>query len=115
VNDGNRSTALGGDTSWCNNGGAMPQWVQLAWTTPITFTRIDVYSTAGYELANFRIEYRTSASGPWLTLTTVNGNTSSYRGPFNFAPTTAQAIRILATSGSAAQPGYARVNEIEVY
>lgn len=116
VNDGDRNTAVGGNTSWCNNNGAaMPQWVQLTWSLPITFTQVDVYTSAGYELRDFRIEYRATSTGPWITLTTVTGNSSTYRGPFTYAPTTAQAIRILATSGSAAQPGYARVNEIEVY
>ena len=116
TNDGDRSTTLGGWTSWSNNNGAaMPQWLQLAWSTPITFTRVDLYLTAGYEMTSFRIEYRTSSTAPWQTMATVSGNTSSFRGPFTIAPTTAQAIRVVALSGSASQPGYARINEIEVY
>ncbi len=63
TNDGDRSTALGGNTSWSNNGGAMPQWVQLTWSSNITFTRVDLYTTVGYELRDFQIQYRTSASG----------------------------------------------------
>lgn len=119
VNDGDRSTTLGGFTSWANNSGQpMPQWVQLQWSNPVTFRRVDLYLTVGFELTSFRIEYRSSATGPWQILATVTGNTASVLGPFNVpfpGTATAQAIRVLALSGSAAQPGYARVNEIEVY
>lgn len=115
VNDGDRSTALGGNTSWSNNSGVpMPQWVQVAWGTPVNFSRVDLYLTAGYELRDFRIEFRATAGGAWQTLTAVAGNTASFRF-FTFTPRSAQAIRVLSLNGSAVQPGYARVNELEVY
>lgn len=115
VNDGDRSTALGGNTSWSNNSGvAMPQWVQLTWGTPITFSRADLYLTAGYVLRDFRIEFRATSTGAWQTLTTVTANTASFR-TFTFTPRTAQAVRVVSLNGSAVQPGYARVNELEIY
>lgn len=115
VNDGDRSTALGGNTSWSNNGGAMPQWVQLNWTTPITFSRVNLWLTAGYELRDFRVEYQPLNTTGWISIANVGGNGSSVVGPYNTAPVTTQRIRVLAVSGSALQPGYARVNELEVY
>jgi hypothetical protein len=119
VNDGNRSTALGGDTSWTNDyGQPLPQWVQLHWASPITFSRVDLYLTAGYEISNFTIEYRASATSPWQTLTSVTGNTSSILGPYfvgGTATATAQDIRVVGSWGPSSQPYYIRVNEIEVY
>jgi hypothetical protein len=119
VNDGDRSTALGGLTSWANDyGQPMPQWVQLHWPGAISFSRVDLYLTAGYVATSYRVEYRTSAAAPWQTLATVAGNSSAVPGPY-FVPfpgtATAQDIRILGLSGSASQPGYVRVNKIEVY
>lgn len=50
VNDGRSSTALGGNTSWSNAWQPLPQWVQLEWPSPITFSRVDLYLTTGYEI-----------------------------------------------------------------
>lgn len=115
VNDGDRSTALGGNTSWSNNGGAMPQWVQLNWSTPITFSRVNLWLTAGYEMTWFVVEYQPIGSSSWVSIATVTGNASSVVGPYNTTPVSTQRIRVRAVSGSALQPGYARVNEFEVY
>jgi hypothetical protein len=118
VNDGDRSTALGGNTSWANdNGQPMPQWVQLHWPGAITFSRVNLYLTAGYEASSFRIEYRASASSAWQVLVAVTGNGAATLGPYNapFGSATAQDIRVLGLSGPSIQPGYIRVNEIEVY
>ena len=99
VNDGYLSTAVGGNTSWANDRFApMPQWVQLTWSSPITFSWVNLYLSAGYEISNFTIQYRTSAGASWQTFATVTGNTSSVLGPFS-APfpgtATAQAIRVV--------------------
>lgn len=117
VNDGDRSTTLGGNTSWANgNGQPMPQWVQLHWPSAITFSRVNLYLTTGYEISSFRIEYRASATAAWQTLAAVSGNVSATLGPYNAPfPVAAQDIRVLGLSGPAIQPGYIRVNEIEVY
>ncbi len=121
VNDGASSTALGGLNSWANDWGqAMPQWLQLTWSAPVTFSRVEFYTTAGYELTRFSIQYRSIVAGvpTWTDLPVspafpVN-NAVTYRA-FSFPAVTGDAIRVLAHSGSALQPGYARVNELEVY
>jgi hypothetical protein len=119
VNDGDRSTTLGGNTSWANNNGQpMPQWVQLHWPSAITFSRVNLYLTSGYEISSFRVEYRASASAPWQLLVAVSGNSTTTLGPYNVpfpGTATAQDIRVLGLSGPSIQPGYIRVNEIEVY
>jgi microsomal dipeptidase-like Zn-dependent dipeptidase len=117
VNDGSRSTALGGYNSWTNgNGQPMPQWVQLSWPTPVTFSRVELFTTAGYALSNFSIQYA-SGSG-WLDLPATPAfptNNSAVHLTYALPAVTTTAIRVFARSGSSLQPGYARVNEIEVY
>ncbi|HEV8577642.1 MAG TPA: membrane dipeptidase [Thermoanaerobaculia bacterium] len=116
VNDGDASTILGGYHSWANaNGSPLPQWVQLTWTSPITASRVDLYTTAGYELRDYDIQYWTGST--WANTVPsviVTGNTSSFR-THTFNPVTTDRIRVLARLGPSIQPGYVRVNEIEVY
>lgn len=118
VNDGSRSTALGGLDSWANDWGQpMPQWVQLNWSTPVTFSRVNLFSTVGFELSNFRIEYLDSF-GSWLPVADVPFNATATPAPFTLpggGSATTRSLRVIARSGSAVQPGYARINEIEVF
>ncbi|HEX2223729.1 MAG TPA: membrane dipeptidase, partial [Thermoanaerobaculia bacterium] len=45
ANDGSRSTALGGLDSWVHEGYIpLPQWLELTWSTPVTGTRVDLYT-----------------------------------------------------------------------
>jgi subtilisin family serine protease len=113
VNDGDRNTAVGGATSWANDWGApMPQWVELTWTTPVTMSRVELFTTSGYALRDYDIQVW-NGSG-WVNVAQVNGNTSLQR-THTFGPVTTTRLRVLARYGSASQPGYARVNELEVY
>ncbi len=118
VNDGDRRTDLGGFTSWTNHSTSLPQWVQLHWSSPITFQRVELVLSQGWAPRNFRIEYRANATSPWRTLVSVSGNTGAVLGPYN-APfpgsATAQDIRVVGLLGPSQQPQYVRVNEIEVY
>jgi microsomal dipeptidase-like Zn-dependent dipeptidase len=117
VNDGSRSTALGGFNSWTNDWGQpMPQWVQLNWATPSTFSRVELFTTSGYALSNFSIQYNNGAG--WVDLPVTPAfptSNSATHLTFTLPPITTTAIRVLAHSGSSSQPGYARVNEVEVY
>jgi microsomal dipeptidase-like Zn-dependent dipeptidase len=114
INDGDASTALGGRTSWVNNGYvAMPQWVQLSWSAPITASRLEVSTTSGYAIGDYEIEYWNGAA--WVQLDRVQGNTQLRRTHLFTSPFTTTSIRILAYAGPGHQPGYARINEVEVY
>jgi microsomal dipeptidase-like Zn-dependent dipeptidase len=120
VNDGSRSTALGGFNSWSNDAGQpMPQTVNLNWTTPITFSRVELYTTSGYALRDFTIQYRLGTIFPvWVDLPATPAfpiNNTSAHLTYTFAPVTTRAIRVVGRSGPAIQPGYVRVNELEVY
>lgn len=113
VNDGDRSTTLGGFTSWSNNQGtAMPQWVELRWSGNITFSRVDLYTSDGYPIRDYDIEYWNGTS--WVKAVIINGNTSLSRS-HTVTPVMTSRIRVLGRSGPTHQPGYVRVNEIEVY
>jgi hypothetical protein len=115
VNDGSRSTALGGSNSWSNSGygsGYPPQWIQLDFGVNRTFSQVVVYTTAGYELRDYRIETWNGFS--WSTVLTVTGNTATQR-THNFPARTSRLVRIVTLSGPTHQPGFTRVNELEVY
>jgi microsomal dipeptidase-like Zn-dependent dipeptidase len=121
INDGNHSTALGGFSSWTNDYGMpMPQWVQLTWGVPTTFSRLELYTTSGYVVRNFVIQYQLppSSGGGWADLSVTPAfpttNTSTLLS-YTLPPVTTTAIRVLGRSGSEIQPGYVRVNEVEVY
>jgi microsomal dipeptidase-like Zn-dependent dipeptidase len=120
VNDGDQSTALGPGHSWANNWNVpFPHWVELAWVAPVTASRVELFTTAGYEMRDYDIEYETPAG--WVRLPCnpalpVAGNTSAHTtclitpGPVSFSR-----LRVVGLSGPDVQPGYVRINEIEVY
>ncbi len=117
VNDGSRDTALGGAASWVNAdssapNGFLPQWVQLDFGTNKTFSRVVVYTSAGYPIQDFKIQIYNGFS--WVDVASVVGNTA-LTVTVPFAPQTARLVRILGTKGPNIQPQYVRVNEFEVY
>ncbi|GAB4190997.1 MAG: hypothetical protein Tsb002_19320 [Wenzhouxiangellaceae bacterium] len=112
VNDGSRDTALGGYTSWTNSSTTLPQWVELRWTSNISASRVDVYTSSGYPIQDYDVQYWTGSS--WATRVAVRGNTSLSRS-HTFATVTTTRMRILGLRGPSNQPQYVRVNEFEVY
>lgn len=114
VNDGSNSTALGGSYSWSNAYQApLPQWVQLDFGTTRTFNRIELYTTDGYQIRDYQLQYWNGST--WSDLIpAITGNTQSHR-THAFTANTSQKIRVLGNSGPSIQPGFIRVNEIEVY
>lgn len=114
TNDGSPSTALGGLDSWANGDGApMPQWVELAWSTPITLRRVDLYLTSAYEARVYDVQ--ALVGGSWVNLATETANTAAAHSYALAVPITTQRLRVLGSAGPSIQPGYIRVNEIEVY
>jgi hypothetical protein len=116
VNDGSEDTTVGASTSWADYS-AVPAWVELDWTSAKTFSRIDLYTSAGYEIYDFYLQYWNGSS--WVNIVPeVTGNTDVYL-TYNFSPITASKIRVLGESGNIAdgpyQDLYTRVNELEAY
>lgn len=114
VNDGNPSTALGGFFSW-TNAGYQPgtPWVELTWSTPITARRIELFTTAGYEVRDYDLQYWNGSS--WVNAVVVNGNTTAHVTHVLPAPITTTRLRVWGRSGPSHQARYVRVNELEVY
>jgi len=113
INDGNSSTALGGDYSWANNlGAALPQWVELNFGSPRTFGRVELYTSQSYPIQDYRLESWNGTG--WVSVVSVQGNTQ-LRRTHTFAPITGSKLRVVGLKGPNTQVQYVRVNELEVY
>lgn len=115
INDGSRNTTVGGYYSWANNWGegiSLPQWVELDFGSPISFNRVELYTSSGYQIRDYDIQYW-NGSG-WYNAVSVNGNTSVHR-THKFGTRTASRIRVNGRRGPDNQSIYVRVNELEVY
>ncbi|WP_063787451.1 M57 family metalloprotease [Myxococcus hansupus] len=117
VNDGIPSLELGPNTSWTNAAGAaLPQWVDLDFGGLRTFRRIELYmSTSGAPQAlSIQVWNELNVLGGWVTLHVVRDNVHARTTHLSSAITTSK-LRILGQLGSVEQPGYVRINEVEVY
>lgn len=113
VNDGNPSTLPGGDTSWTNaRDAALPQWVELDFGGLRTFRRVDLYMSDNGVPQTYSIQ--TWNGSAWVTLHAISGNTQVKASYASMAVTTSK-LRVLGQLGSVGQPGYVRINEVEVY
>lgn len=115
VNDTDLRTTLGGLYSWVNNNLSttkLPQWVSLSWSVPATINSVDIYTTEGYILRDYDIEYLDGNT--WVPVTSITDNTATYRS-HTISTITTNSIRVLAKEGSLIQPQHARVNEIVVF
>ncbi|MEU5691790.1 discoidin domain-containing protein [Actinosynnema sp. NPDC020468] len=119
VNDGDASTTLGGNYSWCNNAlvdypPINPQWVHIDLKQVRKASRIVVVTTEGYVLRDFDVQVQIPGRGWFETVQTFNYNTATsvtVTGP----PTDIIGVRVLAKVGPSHQPGHTRVNEIQVF
>lgn len=111
VNDGNRSTDLGGQASWVNDRG-QTMTLDLFLPSAANIDRVQFFTTRGYEAIAYDIQLR--IGGSWTTVHSVRGNTGVSRDD-RFAPRLTDAVRIVGITGSAAQAFYFRINELEVY
>ncbi|MBL0692157.1 discoidin domain-containing protein [Comamonas sp. JC664] len=116
VNDGIPSQELSPSASWTNAWGTgLPQWVELDFGGLRTFRRIELYMSTNGAPQSFTIQvWDANRGGRWVTRDFVTGNTLD-RTTHIASPTTTSKLRILGHLGSVAQPGYVRINEIEVY
>ena len=116
VNDGDRDTRLGGYYSWANAGG-VPAWVELAWPVDVTVNHVNLYTSAGYEMRGYRIEYWDENRQDWVTPPglAVPDNVFAYRFHRVSPPVTTRRLRVLGLSGPSHQTNHVRVNELEVY
>lgn len=93
-----------------------PQWVALTWPTAQTLRRVELFTTSGFEVRDFVIQYLSGSQ--WITLSASpsfpRDNTSSQLS-FSFPPVTTRSIRVLGRAGPEVQPEHIRINELEAY
>lgn len=115
VNDTSLSTALGNADSWVNDtvsNPVLPQWIELDWGFSVTINSISLYSTTGYIIRDYDVEY--FDGNLWNPLYSVTDN-AAVTNTFAVSAVTTSSIRIVAKKGSVIQPQYARINEIVVF
>lgn len=117
INDGDRTTTVGPAYSWANNfpaGGKLPESVFLKFSALKTIERIDIYTSSGYALQNYTIQYRTTPTGAWINLVIITGNTAVSR-THTFSSIAVREVQIICQLGPSNQTIYGRLNEVEIY
>ncbi len=110
VNDGIATTDWNG---WATDGTSLPEWVQLDFGAEKTFGRVELYTTSGYEIRDYDIQYWDGQT--WVNcLPVITGNSFDHRS-HTFETVTSSKLRIVGKSGPTIQTDYLRINEIEVY
>ncbi|NVJ61871.1 MAG: discoidin domain-containing protein [Gammaproteobacteria bacterium] len=117
INDGDTNSTVGGNYSWANGhtyapDGRLPNWVQLAFRSTKSFSKVVLHTSRGYEIKDYDIQVRSGLN--WITVVRQRGNTSVTR-VHTFTPTSGNVIRVVALRGPDNQYIYGRVNELEVY
>ncbi len=113
INDGDRNTALGENYSWANNrNSSLPQYVVIDLPALSSIQRIDLYTTQGYPLANYDLQYWNGSN--WVNLVQITGNQELMRS-HTFSAVSTSKIRVVASKGPSHQSTYVRINELEIY
>ncbi|MBX2803240.1 MAG: hypothetical protein KTR31_36510 [Myxococcales bacterium] len=111
--DGDRTATPGGASSWTNEGpGTLPATLVLDFDECRRFERVELFSTASYEIADYDVEIWDGAG--WVVLARTRGNGSSHVVHDGLSVYT-ERVRVVVSGGPDIQPGYARINEIELY
>lgn len=112
VVDGSRNTYTHPSHSWANQA-ALPEWVKIDLGSKRTFSRIELYTSFGYEIQDYTIQYSPDGS-LWYSLVSQQSNSKVHNSHI-FSSKTARFIRVIAYKGPSKQPYYGRLNEVEVY
>ena len=114
MNDGDRSTELGGESSWTNAWDVydLPQYVIFQFEGEETVSEVDVYTTASLPIKEFDVAYRSGMV--WTVVAEVRGNTAPLVN-VTFPAASTDQLAIVPRRGSDAQFNFARLNEVEIY
>lgn len=114
ANDGDLDTRLGDQYSWVNDAyQSEPQWLELSWPAPISTSSVEVYSSQGYALRGFQVEYHDGSQ--WRPVPAQVSSRFDVLTVVSFGQVRTQRLRLAQFVGSEAQPYYYRVNEFVVY
>ncbi len=113
--DGSNSTSLGGSNSWVNNKGSTlaEREITLEWDHDLYFSKVNIYTTIGYELQEYEILFHDGIT--WQSLYHLKNNTLATKRHVFPSIYKTRKLMIRPLRGSVRQPGYARINEIEVF
>lgn len=107
---------LGGAYSWANASGTYPpnnpEWLQADFGVNKTFRRVVVHTSQGYPIKDFDVQVWNGVT--FLTVGSVRGNTA-LSVTVNVGSQSTRLVRILCRSGPDRQPGFVRINELEVF
>lgn len=112
VVDGRNTTVQQGTESWVNVSGGLPQTLMLEFAGPRSFSRLEFFTSDGYAISDYDIEYYDGAA--WLPLVQVQSNVSVHN-TYTFSTVTATKLRFICRRGPSIQPTYVRINEVELY
>ncbi len=111
VIDGNDDSRVGGYYGWANDKVRLPQWILLSWPQTIKTQQIEIITSEGYPIQDYRLEYL-SITG-WRLLQNKVGN-ENLCILHRFPEIQTTQIRLTGLLGPIHQPQYVRVNEIKV-
>lgn len=113
VHDGNVELGLEGQ-SWTNAWDTpdLPATISIDLGQKRQFSRIDVYTSTGYEIAAFDLDW--FDGDDWHSIATVTENTEEHL-VFLFSPVVTQHLRVVARKGPTKQPNFARLNEVMIH
>jgi hypothetical protein len=111
VIDGDTSTVQIETESWTNVSSGAPQWFEIDFGQDRTFSRVDVYTSAGYEIQTYDVWGL--VEGGWQLLAGVSGN-GAVNIVHDFARVTASRLQINCILGSTSQTNWKRLNEVVV-
>jgi hypothetical protein len=89
----------------------LPQWFQIDFGAPKTFSRVDVYSSEGFAIQDYDLQYWNGTA--WIDILQERGNADVHI-IHQFASVTGSKVQIIARKGPNAQTIYTRLNEVEV-
>lgn len=115
AHDGDKHAGLSGH-SWTNQWNppalVLPQEVTIDLGSARQFSVINVYTSQGYEIGSYDIDYWNGAA--WTNLLVVEGNTLGLI-QHAFPTVVTSKLRFVVRRGPEAQFIYARLNEVEIY
>jgi hypothetical protein len=111
INDRSNSAVLGGDNSWTNEAGSQ-QWVQLQWSQKVVITASELYTSEGYPIQDYDLQYWNGVE--WVNFVSVKGNVNLYNVHNLEDKIVTDKVRVLGLKGPSHQPQYFRVNELVI-
>lgn len=113
ANHGDTSKKLSGLSSWSNNRAPFPQFWQAIWPSFVRLDRATIYTSEGYPIQDFDLQYYDAYLSRWETLKSIKGNTDLVVN-IDFSAVYTDRLRVVGHKGPARQTIHVRLNEVVV-